>query len=1030
MSKDEILKLKLILKEDVILNIISDNTKYFEGVVFNESYKQITKIAENLESCKKIIEKRKTIITAYNTAVSKYNEADNKYEEIKKYINNDDINNQIKKYKNYIQYIKDEKTLTNENLEDYTKKLNIVNSPKAILNTTQTNLIKEINKFIYENKKTLTPNEQGNMNSINSSEPDAIINFILLKAKKNTKLCDLKTKLEQNDNYKQYKEIKLIIKKLNLQKGGNNSITQKIDNLYIKLIDKNLNINNLKLVYYNFLEAAKKFNVNYIHTYNHLLFIINYLKLIEDNKQILIYKYLGLGTVTYYMRILDRIKQDIKVKNELGKYFYKYHYITINIVYNFLDYLNKNWKAYTNSNSYDNNQTNENKKVITKLNLFGDNISEELKKPIFLFNSFKDILDKYYLQFAPPVGIYLRINDFEDINDTDKVFDVSNELGFISDKQLENCVNSDLKIRNISSKVKFQEVFDSKNFGSNDILSKYMSIPSFLAIGRSIMLITYGYSGVGKTFTIFGNSTSSGVLQSSLNSIENKLKTYYRIYEIYGMAFPYKSYWDRDANSYYHEIIEYTFMENKVTSYSKKNMEDYINKILINNDNEITNNNSTFKELSSEELKKFNNIVSNVDKKRVEKGTIKRTINNRESSRSIIVYDFKIKIGENKYVNFVVMDLPGKENIFETFVSKKENIIQQTNNDSTLNTNELAERLDKQYECISPRDPSMYNSYGKEMFMSMAYLNPMSLMTIKSLHDKLVNNKNIYNLINDPGFIFSINGKNITLNNEPTTKANRITSFNDVLGLEIMRNIINLNRFDLLEEFYNSIFTTIDENDSVYDINENGKYKKEKYKCSNKKYSLAPFEGYYINENIIGLLNTLLINLGLNDNKDFVTEQPNIYLTNNELKTSLYEFKLLNDEIICQTYFFRYFIRNLQISKDYVYKKKSDTAKSTYIHNIPKEFSTKYKTKPLKYWFTETYDYNKAFKINDPPIATFLKPYFEVMNNFYVFYVVSNMNKEKCDKQIKLISDSEEFLKRLGNFDPIKYNLLKKSMNM
>jgi len=319
--------------------------------------------------------------------------------------------------------------------------------------------------------------------------------------------------------------------------------------------------------------------------------------------------------------------------------------------------------------------------------------------------------------------------------------------------------------------------------------------------------------------------------------------------------------------------------------------------------------------------------------------------------------------------------------------------------------------------------------YGKEMFMSMAYLNPMSLMTIESLHKKLITNKNIYELIHDPNFIFSYIGKNRKINNEPSNFKNKIlTEFEDVLGLEIMRNIINLNRFDLLEQFYDSIFTTIDENDSVYDIKEKGSYKKEKYKCSTKKYSLAPFEGYYINENIIGLLNTLLINLGLNDNKDFVTEQPNIYSTNNELN-SLYNFPMPNDETICQTYFFRYFIRNLIISKDYSYSKnpeKPNVKSPKYIHNIPKEFNNRRQQQnPLKYWFTETYDYNKAFKIDDPPIATFLKPYFEVMNNFYVFYVVSNMNKEKCDKQIKLISDSEEFLKRLGNFDPIKYNSIK-----
>jgi len=827
--------------------------------------------------------------------------------------------------------------------------------------------------------------------------------------------------LNFDKDYENYTHISKIIS-TQFQSGGK-KITTILEGIYINLIDNNLSINNLKLAYYDFLDTAKEFNINYIHTFNHLLFIINYLKSVEYNKT-LIYNYLGLGTVTYYMRIIDRIKQDIKIKNDLGKYFYKYHYITINIVYNFLNYLNKNWKVYKKSCGESNgndDRTIESKRVITKLHLFGKDISYELRKPIFLFNAFKDILDKYYLKFAPPVGIYLRINDWKEIKETDRVFDVSNELGFIDNIKLNNCTNSNVNINNISSKVKFQEVFDPKSFGSNDILSKYMAIPSFLATGRSIMLITYGYSGVGKTFTIFGTPKSAGVLQSSLNSIENKLNIYYRTYEIYGLAFPYKSYWDRDSDSYYHQIIEYTFMETEVKTYFKQDMKNYIDKILINKDNDITNKNSSFRELSSDELKNFSNIVSNVDEKRVQNGTIKRTVNNRESSRSIMVYDFKIKIGENKYVNFVVMDLPGKENIFETFALQRTNVKSTVGKKSTLKTTDLEEQLDTQYECISP-----INTYGlnKEMFMSMAYLNPMSLMTIPELHDKLVKNRKIYNLVDDPNFIFSIRGENKILNEDEYTKSILLEKFKDVVGLEIMRNIINLNRFDLLEEFYASIFKTIDDDDMVYDFTKNGNIKKEKYKCSKKKYSLAPFEGYYINENIIGLLNTLLSNLGLNDERDFVTEQPKIYSTNEKLFSLYGDFIIPNNETICQTYFFRYFIRSFKIKNNYLYERiNSGNIGAPYIDNIPSDFTGK----PLEYWLKNTYDYNKAFKTTDPPIATFLKPYFEIINNFYVFYVVSNMNKEKCEKQIKLISDSEEFLTRLGDFDPIKYNAIKKS---
>ena len=70
----------------------------------------------------------------------------------------------------------------------------------------------------------------------------------------------------------------------------------------------------------------------------------------------------------------------------------------------------------------------------------------------------------------------------------------------------------------------------------------------------------------------------------------------------------------------------------------------------------------------------------------------------------------------------------------------------------------------------------------------------------------------------------------------------------------------------------------------------------------------------------------------------------------------------------------------------------------------------------LNNWINETYDYNKTFNIENPPIATLLNPYFKIINNFYLFYVVSNDNHSQCDKQIKLIEDSKTFLDELNTY--------------
>ena len=42
----------------------------------------------------------------------------------------------------------------------------------------------------------------------------------------------------------------------------------------------------------------------------------------------------------------------------------------------------------------------------------------------------------------------------------------------------------------------------------------------------------------------------------------------------------------------------------------------------------------------------------------------------------------------------------------------------------------------------------------------------------------------------------------------------------------------------------------------------------------------------------------------------------------------------------------------------------------------------------------------------------------DVINNFYLFYVVSNSDYTKCANQIKLISDSEGFIKTIQDYKP------------
>jgi hypothetical protein len=75
-----------------------------------------------------------------------------------------------------------------------------------------------------------------------------------------------------------------------------------------------------------------------------------------------------------------------------------------------------------------------------------------------------------------------------------------------------------------------------------------------------------------------------------------------------------------------------------------------------------------------------------------------------------------------------------------------------------------------------------------------------------------------------------------------------------------------------------------------------------------------------------------------------------------------------------------------------------------------------YFDKNLKYWLTETYDYNKIYNSENSPISVLLNPYFKKISNLYIFYVVSNNDEDKCDKQIDLIHDSKKFLDEINKY--------------
>jgi Kinesin motor domain len=268
---------------------------------------------------------------------------------------------------------------------------------------------------------------------------------------------------------------------------------------------------------------------------------------------------------------------------------------------------------------------------------------------------------------------------------------------------------------------KFTEVFDSVNFPENSDISKYMTLETQLAKKKGVCIMTYGYSGTGKTYTLFGNKNREGVLKSTLVNINGLEKVQFRLYELYGRGLPYKFYWEDDAaadepgtserksrlDQIYHRIFHYNLashkthisvepdiQDNDIVEVMPNNFRDYIEDCQTQG---ITGSDTTYIDIDRENVSEvfgnFSSFTDNIDLYRksqrrgadgepinldVKRGKeyrnikrIRETPNNPESSRSILVYDFNLFIRSDDpkdSVRFMIIDLPGREEISQTYI--------------------------------------------------------------------------------------------------------------------------------------------------------------------------------------------------------------------------------------------------------------------------------------------------------------------------------------------------------------------------
>ena len=865
-------------------------------------------------------------------------------------------------------------------------------------------------------------------------------NIIKTYYKDNKTLTDLKHDAfaSVNDIRKGYmvggeqpQQVELQITNLNQIKDKLMELTQTQD-----ILNKTMeSVHNIRNEYYQY-----RARYNY-----YVLYLITTMKKHKMLQEQLIYKFINKGIVQFYLSIINNILNKItnKTDSDIINYFSVYHYFTLMKCKNTCDFIVKTIKT---------------EDVIDVFNS-----SPEFIMNFSVLNNFKDILESYHEIFQNKVTIYSRINDWTNktlLSDKSAKLFISDDTEatkMIVNQQICSDAKSDMSVN-------FSEVFDTEKFKSNSIISKYMSLETQISKGKGIMLITYGYSGVGKTVTLFGHQHIQGMLQSTLNNIRDMDKVYLRIYELYGMGTEYSDYWNKDK--IYEYLYYYTINIKKgmfkITDVTETpDINTYVDGKDLSTYLEID------KEIVEQVFRNFSVLIGELDDIRKENKRIWVTPNNPESSRSIIIYDMIVKVGE-KYVPFVIIDLPGREEIIQSYVTtflNKEHI-KSLNLDTSFNRtllaslalNPLATALlvpSLIYETVNEQDYAtrekllmtpITDEQGKESVLYNEYLsqrigsdgNVKGTNTLgdiisfgkkwrneyKNESDKymfpLVQNENTKNHPGSSQTLLQIDVDSNLDSSKQVSKHINTIQYQCVGAIYIMNRIIKMDRFDILEKiarkaidkyFNDYIKKYVDKLDTKdKKINFLKKYlsidvinKMTDTQIDKKLNDLAyyhnyisPYEGVYINENIIGLIKYLSAELlekedSVIQNTIAPKQSTDLIFTNQKQIIRQWNFELYNS-----------------------IGKTNEAYENIFMINSVLEdmFNT----------IEKQYISDKIYRYDEPSIESVFRHYKTPLNSaapiddYKMFYLFSNeMLELKCVNQLKLLLNTISFIKAIEN---------------
>lgn len=721
----------------------------------------------------------------------------------------------------------------------------------------------------------------------------------------------------------------------------------------------------------NVRKLIKSYNEKACHIMHYIIFMIQIstMQLLVYNDKI--YTHMNGGLVKYYLRIVSEINkqidEDSNSTNDAIKFMRTNYYLVIKKIHFFLE------KAEIVLRDKDTILSLNHRELV------------DYKEYVLIFNSFKGILDAYNKLFNNKLTIYARINDIKPQKTGDRcskygvtkaenkptsyTFHNHGETGKVLKINPAKCKNVEEDKKN--KDFVFTGVYDTNDYPTNTEISKYMVLDSLLTEGKSMALLTYGYSGTGKTYTLFGTKGGTqGLLQATLNEIVGLDKVTLRIYELYGKGVLYDFYWKENGkpktDEIFHTIYAYAMKMSddgnlkldgspKIVSPSKISTD--IPAVEISGDDVR----SVFENFSS-------GIASEVENIRERDKRICETPNNRVSSRSILIYDFKLSIAQkngepSKDTTFLIVDLPGREDLYKTYVRSyfgidtiSDDIGPGTPNDGTQidvnRSNIIRDLLFKPKEKVTPEIKNNLLKLVRTTAMAMA-INPLYVpvlrpklfiracqtMINKTVWDEIYNkgikrsdiklnpsarNKDSierFRIIETKNFIFKLDEeiispklfplKKIFLNlanqdfkigdkgrvfglNQYTTKSS--LQYYGLLGIYILNRLILMKKFDIIEKIFSNVmdkllnsrldvniplkYNNIDSMINALKNNIDWGFKREssrklserlkRIKASNNiigksdmndfvnlfkyEYFATPFEGMYINENIMGLM--------------------------------------------------------------------------------------------------------------------------------------------------------------------------------